>query len=142
MARNGGTYAPPSLLGIINEFICRQYRTVLSPPFHFDVVRQWIPEFHQLSIDLMNLWKPLVNMGPIDLMHWMPLFTLDVLGTTVLSRSFNAMQGKADKELIAVNTILQTGQKPSTVAKAIVSVNLLFVTLTRVRLRKSLANLS
>eukprot|EP00029_Vermamoeba_vermiformis_P004740 TRINITY_DN1534_c1_g1_i1.p1 TRINITY_DN1534_c1_g1~~TRINITY_DN1534_c1_g1_i1.p1 ORF type:complete len:473 (-),score=96.63 TRINITY_DN1534_c1_g1_i1:52-1449(-) len=92
----------------------RQYRNVLSPPFHFDAVKQWIPHFHQLTLELMQHWTPLVNKNEsIDIVRWMPLFTLDVLGTTVLSRSFDAMKGKEDKELAALSVLLGSGVRPS-----------------------------
>jgi cytochrome P450 len=93
----------------------RRYRNVLSPPFHFDTVKQWIPHFHQLTLELMQHWTPLVtNKESIDIVRWMPLFTLDVLGTTVLSRSFNAMKGQEDKELAALAVLLQSAVRPST----------------------------
>ncbi len=37
----------------------------------------------------------------------MPLFTVDALGVTVLSRSFNAMQGSENTALEAIKTMLQ-----------------------------------
>jgi cytochrome P450 len=33
-------------------------RNVLSPPFHFDAVKQWIPCFHQLTLELKQHWTP------------------------------------------------------------------------------------
>lgn len=103
--------------------LIRQYRNVLSPPFHFDAVKQWIPHFHQLTKELMQHWTPLVdNNESVDIVRWMPLFTLDVLGTTVLSRSFNAMKGKEDKELAALANLLQTGVRPSTMILAVVRI--------------------
>jgi cytochrome P450 len=98
----------------------RRYRNVLSPPFHFDAVKQWIPCFHQLTLELMQHWTPLVNKNePIDIVRWMPLFTVDVLGTTVLSRSFNAMKGQEDKELAALSSLLQSAVRPSVMVLAI-----------------------
>eukprot|EP00029_Vermamoeba_vermiformis_P014639 TRINITY_DN9753_c0_g1_i1.p1 TRINITY_DN9753_c0_g1~~TRINITY_DN9753_c0_g1_i1.p1 ORF type:complete len:463 (-),score=88.56 TRINITY_DN9753_c0_g1_i1:16-1404(-) len=91
----------------------RRFRNVLSPPFHFDTVKQWIPDFHKLSLELVNQWTQQLD-KPIDVVRWMPLFTLDALGVTVLSRSFNAMKGEEDKDLAAVRMILDTLGKPST----------------------------
>jgi cytochrome P450 len=56
----------------------------------------------------------------VDIVRWMPLFTVDVLGTTVLSRSFNAMKGQEDKELTALSSLLQSAVRPSVMVLAIV----------------------
>jgi hypothetical protein len=69
----------------------------------------------------MQHWTPLVtNKESIDIVRWMPLFTLDVLGTTVLSRSFNAMKGQEDKELAALAVLLQSAVRPSTMILGLV----------------------
>jgi cytochrome P450 len=91
----------------------RRLRTTLSPPFHFDAVKQWVPDFHRLALELTEQWDQQLAQ-PINIVRWMPLFTLDALGVTVLSRSFNAMKGDEDKDLAAVRTILDTLGKPST----------------------------
>ncbi len=85
-------------------------------------MKQWIPHFHQLTLELMQHWTPLVNKNEsIDVVRWMPLFTLDVLGLTVLSRSFNAMKGAEDKDLAAINEIFAGMNKPSTMILGSVS---------------------
>jgi cytochrome P450 len=83
----------------------RRYRSVLSPPFHFDAVKQWIPDFYKLSLELIQQWSKNID-KPIDVVKWMPLFTVDVLGVTVLSRNFNAMQGSENNALEAIKTML------------------------------------
>ncbi len=108
-----------------NPYLCisnfnRRYRNVLSPPFHFDAVKQWLPDFHKLSLELVEQWTQQLNQ-PIDIVRWMPLFTLDALGVTVLSRSFNAMKGEEDKDLAAVKTILGGLGRPSTFILGMVS---------------------
>ncbi len=110
MGSNGGT-TERLFRNNIDEV--RRYRTTLSPPFHFDTVKQWLPDFHKLSLELVDQWTQQINQA-IDIVRWMPLFTLDALGVTVLSRSFNAMKGEEDKDLAAVRTILDTLGKPST----------------------------
>jgi cytochrome P450 len=91
----------------------RRYRNVLSPPFHFDAVKKWIPDFQRLTAELMHHWKAQAT-NPIDMVHWLPLFTLDVLGLTVFSRSFNAMSGEQDADVEAVSLILSDLQQPLT----------------------------
>lgn len=91
----------------------RRLRTTLSPPFHFDAVKRWVPDFQRLTLELVAQWTQQLD-KPVDIVRWMPLFTLDALGVTVLSRSFNAMKGDEDKDLAAVRTILDTLGKPST----------------------------
>ena len=82
----------------------------MSPPFHFDAVKKWIPDFYSLSLELMQQWEKISD-KPVDAIHWLPLFTLDVLGVTVLSRNFNAMKGEESEDLEAVNNIIG---KPAT----------------------------
>ncbi len=50
----------------------------------------------------------------MDVVRWIPLFTLDVLGVTVLSRNFNAMKGEEDKDLKALNILLRETSVPKT----------------------------
>lgn len=55
------------------------------------------------------------------MVHWLPLFTLDVLGLTVFSRSFNAMSGEQDADVEAVSLILSDLQQPLTMFLGFVS---------------------
>jgi cytochrome P450 len=91
----------------------RRFRNVLSPPFHFDAVKEWIPEFHTMSLELMNLWRPIID-KPVNITKWMPLFTVDVLGKTVMSKSFDAMKGKEDRDLDNLSYMLNNLVRPST----------------------------
>jgi len=59
----------------------------------------------------MQQWEKISD-KPIDVVHWLPLFTLDVLGVTVLSRNFNAMKGEESEDLAAVNIIVGDVNKP------------------------------
>jgi cytochrome P450 len=59
----------------------------------------------------MQQWEKISD-KPIDIVHWIPLFTLDVLGVTVLSRNFNAMKGEESADLEAVNIIIGNSNKP------------------------------
>jgi hypothetical protein len=68
-------------------------------------VKQWIPDFYKLSLELIQQWSKNID-NPIDVVKWMPLFTVDVLGVTVLSRNFNAMQGSENNALEAIKTML------------------------------------
>lgn len=70
----------------------------------------------------MNHWKPITN-KPIDITHWMPLFTLDVLGVTVLSRRFNSMNGEEESDLHAMKTMLDLVGLPSTFILGVVGQN-------------------
>eukprot|EP00029_Vermamoeba_vermiformis_P004743 TRINITY_DN1534_c1_g2_i2.p1 TRINITY_DN1534_c1_g2~~TRINITY_DN1534_c1_g2_i2.p1 ORF type:complete len:325 (-),score=79.34 TRINITY_DN1534_c1_g2_i2:1032-2006(-) len=64
-------------------------------------------------MELMNHWKPITN-KPIDITYWMPLYTFDVLGVTVLSRKFNSMVGGEEADLNAMKTMVDLVSLPST----------------------------
>lgn len=106
----------------ILNIISRQYRNVLSPPFHFDAVKKWIPDFHNLTLELLQQWDKISD-KPIDVVHWVPLFTLDVLGVTVLSRNFNALKGEESEDLEAVNKIIVNSNKPKMILLGMVSID-------------------
>lgn len=59
----------------------------------------------------MQQWEKIAD-KPVDINHWMPLFTLDVLGVTVLSRNFNAMKGEESEDIEALNIVLGNSTKP------------------------------
>jgi cytochrome P450 len=99
---------------IFTFFHYRQYRNVLSPPFHFDAVRKWIPDFHNLVLEMLDHWEKISD-KPVDITHWMPLFALDVLGVTVLSRNFNAMNGAETEDIAALNVVLGNGTRPKVI---------------------------
>jgi hypothetical protein len=68
----------------------------------------------------MQQWEKISD-KPIDIVHWIPLFTLDVLGVTVLSRNFNAMKGEESADLEAVNIIIGNSNKPKALLLGMVS---------------------
>lgn len=96
---------------------------MLSPPFHFDAVKEWIPEFHAMSLELMNIWRPMID-KPVDITKWMPLFTVDVLGKTVMSKTFDAMKGKEDRDLDNLSYMLNNLVQPSTFVVGVVSTSI------------------
>jgi cytochrome P450 len=69
-----------------------KFRTALSPPFRYDIVKNWVDDFRETSLELLNIWATQMD-KPIDVLQWLPQFTLDVLGKTTFSREFNAMNG-------------------------------------------------
>lgn len=66
-----------------------------------------------MSLELMNLWRPIID-KPVNITKWMPLFTVDVLGKTVMSKSFDAMKGKEDRDLDNLSYMLNKLVQPST----------------------------
>jgi hypothetical protein len=68
----------------------------------------------------MNLWRPIID-KPVNITKWMPLFTVDVLGKTVMSKSFDAMKGKEDRDLDNLSYMLNNLVQPSTFVVGLVS---------------------
>jgi cytochrome P450 family 3 subfamily A len=97
----------------------RKFRTALSPPFRFDVVKNWVDEFRKFSLELMEIWETKID-EPVDVLQWLPKFTLDVLGKTTFSREFNALKGTKNEYLDAFNNLVYAFTKRSTVVAAVI----------------------
>jgi dolichol kinase len=65
----------------------------------------------------MHIWHDKVTQGEsvVDLLQWMPVFTLDVLGKTVFSYDFNAINAANDENLQALRYILQAFESKITI---------------------------
>jgi cytochrome P450 len=68
-------------------------------------VKNWVDDFRELSLELMKIWETQMN-DPVDILRWMPEFTLDTLGRTTFSRDFNAMKGTKDQYFQAFSDIV------------------------------------
>jgi cytochrome P450 len=89
-----------------SPLVNRKFRTSLNPPFRYDVVKNWVDDFRESSLELMKIWETQME-NPVDVLCWMPRFTLDVLGKTTFSQDFNAMKGTKD-EYFPMFTVLVT----------------------------------
>ena len=89
-------------------FIFRKFRTPLTPPFAFDMVKGWVDDFAFYANRLMNYWHEKVQQGKstVDLLYWLPVFTLDVLGHTAFSYDFKAINYESDDNLKALQYVL------------------------------------
>lgn len=65
----------------------------------------------------MHIWHDKVTQGEsvVDLLQWMPVFTLDVLGKTVFSYDFNAINAANDENLQALRYVLQAFESKITI---------------------------
>jgi cytochrome P450 len=86
----------------------RKFRTPLTPPFAFDMVKGWVDDFAFYANRLMNYWHEKVQQGKstVDLLYWLPVFTLDVLGHTAFSYDFKAINYESDDNLKALQYVL------------------------------------
>jgi cytochrome P450 len=97
----------------------QKLRTALNPPFRYDVVKNWIDDFRKSSIELMEIWATQMD-RPIDVLHWLPKFTLDVLGKTTFSQEFNAIKGAKNEYLDAFNNLIAAFASRTTIFAAII----------------------
>jgi cytochrome P450 len=95
----------------------KKFRTALNSPFRYDVVKNWIDDFRQSSLELMEIWSTQVD-KPIDILHWLPGFTIDVLGKTTFSREFNAMKGTKNEYFQAFNNLMSAFSHRTTILAA------------------------
>jgi cytochrome P450 len=95
----------------------RKFRHALSDPFAFDAVHGWVEDFVFYANRLMHIWHDKVTQGEsiVDLLQWLPVFTLDVLGKTVFSYDFNAINAANDENLQALRYVLQAFESKITI---------------------------
>jgi cytochrome P450 len=89
----------------------RRFRDVLSHPFHFDQVKNWIGDFDEIGNKMMDLWAKEGNKS-IEVANWMGRFTIDVIGFTVFQTNFGALEGKQDEAAVTVAEILNGVSNP------------------------------
>lgn len=59
--------------------LCRHHRRALSPAFHFDAVKSFIPLFVKKTNELLEIWGKIDDKPVFAQPTWMPKYTLDVL---------------------------------------------------------------
>ncbi len=122
MAKNGGKiFKYPTLYNSLHIF--RRFREVLSHPFHFDQVKEWVNDFDQLGDQLLDIWTENHTNQPLEVVSWLARFTVDVLGRTVFSTNFHAMQGKTDKISQYLGEIVRRVANPTELIAGAVSLN-------------------
>lgn len=99
----------------------RRFRDVLSHPFHFDQVKGWVNDFDQLGDQLLDIWTEKHSNQPLEVTSWLARFTIDILGRTVFSTDFGAMQGKKDKISQYLGEIVRRVANPSELLAGAVS---------------------
>jgi cytochrome P450 len=118
----------------------RRFRDVLSHPFHFDQVKNWIGDFDEIGNKMMDFWAKEGNKS-IEVANWMGRFTIDVIGKHIPSRScefylpnlvgtgftvfqtnFGALEGKQDEAAVTVAEILNGVSNPFELVAGKVSV--------------------
>ncbi len=108
-------------------FYFRRFRDVLSHPFHFDEVKNWIGDFDEIGTKMMQAWAK-ESSKPVEVANWMGRFTIDVIGKryivfkssrtyriqgfTVFQTNFGALEGKQDEAAVAVGEILNGVSNP------------------------------
>jgi cytochrome P450 len=99
----------------------QHHRRALSPAFHYDAVKSFIPLFVKKTNELLEIWNKIDDKPVFAQPTWMPKYTLDVLSTSVFGYDFRAIYGNEDAELDAYYTSVNYGVKPLQIARILAS---------------------
>jgi hypothetical protein len=73
---------------------------------------------------LLDIWTEKHSNQPLEVTSWLARFTIDILGRTVFSTDFGAMQGKKDQISQYLGEIVRRVANPSELLAGAVSAKL------------------
>ncbi|CAB3406687.1 unnamed protein product [Caenorhabditis bovis] len=90
----------------------RPKRKLLTPTFHYDILKDFLPIFNEQSKILTDKMERHPKNKPLDVLSTVTLCTLDIICETSMGKSINAQTSELDNEYVwAVHTINQLIQK-------------------------------
>ncbi|XP_065885820.1 cytochrome P450 4F6-like isoform X2 [Dysidea avara] len=73
----------------------KRHRKMLTPAFHFDMLKQYIPVYNEVSHKLLDIWGEYADRGEsIEITKYLVSYTLDVLLRCVYSTNSNCLENK------------------------------------------------
>ncbi|XP_065910268.1 ultra-long-chain fatty acid omega-hydroxylase-like [Dysidea avara] len=73
----------------------RRHRKMLTPAFHFDILKQYIPVYNEVSHKLVEVWSGLADSGEsVEITEYLHSYTLDVLLRCMYSSNSNCLEKK------------------------------------------------
>ncbi|XP_065910275.1 ultra-long-chain fatty acid omega-hydroxylase-like [Dysidea avara] len=72
-----------------------RHRKMLTPAFHFDILKQYIPVYNEVSYKLVEIWSGLADSGEsVEITEYLHSYTLDVLLRCMYSSNSNCLEKK------------------------------------------------
>ncbi|XP_065910267.1 cytochrome P450 4F12-like isoform X2 [Dysidea avara] len=73
----------------------RRHRKMLTPAFHFDILKQYLPVYNEVSHKLVEVWSGLADSGEsVEITEYLHSYTLDVLLRCMYSSNSNCLEKK------------------------------------------------
>ncbi|KAJ4490162.1 cytochrome P450 [Lentinula aciculospora] len=92
----------------------QRHKKALSPAFSESQLRMLLPLFQRYSDKLALRWRErFVDSQIIDISHWLPKVTLDVLGESSFNFQFGSLDDKSSDLRVALQTMFASSQRPS-----------------------------
>ncbi|XP_065897731.1 cytochrome P450 4F6-like [Dysidea avara] len=84
----------------------RRHRKMLTPAFHFDILKQYIPVYNEVSHKLLEIWSGLADSGEsVEITEYLNLYTLDVLLRCIYSINSNCLEEREVPYLVATKEL-------------------------------------
>ncbi|KAJ3873412.1 cytochrome P450 [Lentinula edodes] len=92
----------------------QRHKKALSPAFSESQLRMLLPLFQMYSDKLALRWRErFADSQIIDISHWLPKVTLDVLGESSFDFQFGSLDDKSSDLRVALQTMFASSQRPS-----------------------------
>ncbi|XP_065910276.1 cytochrome P450 4B1-like [Dysidea avara] len=84
----------------------RRHRKMLTPAFHFDILKQYIPVYNEVSHKLVEIWSGLADSGEsVEITEYLHSYTLDVLLRCMYSSNSNCLEKEEVPYVMANNEL-------------------------------------
>ncbi|KAJ3853657.1 cytochrome P450 [Lentinula lateritia] len=92
----------------------QRHKKALSPAFSESQLRMLLPLFQMYSDKLALRWRErFADSQIVDISHWLPKVTLDVLGESSFDFQFGSLDDKSSDLRVALQTMFASSQRPS-----------------------------
>ncbi|XP_065892053.1 cytochrome P450 4F6-like isoform X2 [Dysidea avara] len=82
-------------LGISSGERWKRHRKMLTPAFHFDILKQYIPVYNEVSHKLVEIWSGLADSGEsVEITEYLHSYAFDVLLRCMYSSDSNCLEEK------------------------------------------------
>lgn len=113
-----GEYPKPPMYGFLRKWVgeglilssgakWKSHRKMLTPAFHFDILKQYVPVYNEVSHKLLEIWSPLADTGEaVDVTQYTKACTMEVLLKYMFSKSSDCLENKDSLHLVAMDELL------------------------------------